>query len=234
PDCSVTEIAARHLPEGMKLTVSATIFEHVMENLLGYEGLFYMVHDDISLVEQVFERWGQKVYEYYEYVIGMDAVGAIFHADDLGFKTATLLPPELLQRLVFPWFKRYAELAHKHGKMYWYHCCGNVYPDVIEELIEDIHIDAFHSFQDNILPIAEFKARYGNRVAALGGVDMDKLARLDEPSLRAYVRDILDRCMPGGRFALGSGNTVANYIPLSNYLIMLDEARRWQLTSIKA
>jgi uroporphyrinogen decarboxylase len=56
---------------------------------------------------------------------------------------------------------------------------------------------------------------------------MDKLSRLDEDELRVYVRDILDECMPH-RFALGSGNTVANYIPVRNYLAMLDEARRWE------
>ena len=57
---------------------------------------------------------------------------------------------------------------------------------------------------------------------------MDKLARLDEASLREYVRDTLERCMPGGMFALGSGNTIANYIPLRNYFAMLDESRRWR------
>ena len=55
---------------------------------------------------------------------------------------------------------------------------------------------------------------------------MDKLGRMEEADLRAYVRDILDKCMPG-RFALGSGNTVANYIPVRNYLAMVDEASRW-------
>ena len=55
---------------------------------------------------------------------------------------------------------------------------------------------------------------------------MDRLARLEEPALRQYVRGILDECMPG-RFALGSGNTVANYIPVRNYLAMMDEARQW-------
>jgi uroporphyrinogen decarboxylase len=99
---------------------------------------------------------------------------------------------------------------------------------VIEDLIEDVRIDALHSFQDVILPVADFEARYGDRVATLGGVDMDKLARLDEASLREHIRDILERCMPGGRFALSSGNTIANYIPLQNYCIMLEESRRWQ------
>ncbi|MBM4467637.1 MAG: hypothetical protein FJ014_19135, partial [Chloroflexi bacterium] len=127
PDFSPCEFVARNLPEGMKVTVTASLFEHVLENLLGYEGLFFMLHDDRELVAQVFARWGQKVYDYYASVIGMEQVGAIFHADDLGFKTSTLLSPDDLRRLVFPWLKKYAALAHEHGKMFWYHCCGNVY-----------------------------------------------------------------------------------------------------------
>ena len=94
------------------------------------------------------------------------------------------------------------------------------------DLIEDVKIDAFHSFQDVIIPIGRFMERYGDRIAGFGGVDMDCLARMEEDELRQYVRSILDDCMPG-RFALGSGNTVANYIPVDNYLAMLDEARRW-------
>jgi len=219
---------ASHLPPGMKMTVSATLFEHVMENLLGYEGLFYLLHDEPDLVGSVLDRWGQIVYRYYESTIGLDGVGAIFHADDLGYKTSLLVSPAVLRRHVFPWLKKYAVLAHAHGKMFWYHCCGNVYRSgVIKDLIDDVQIDAFHAFQDVILPIAEFQACYGRRVACLGGVDVDCLARLDKAPLRTYVRDILDHCMPGGRFALGAGNTVTNYVPLDNYLAMRDEAHHW-------
>jgi len=96
----------------------------------------------------------------------------------------------------------------------------------MDDLIRDVRIDAFHSFQDVIIPISDFLGRYGGDTAALGGVDMDKLGRMEESDLRAYVREILDNCMPG-RFALGSGNSVANYIPVRNYLAMVDEARRW-------
>lgn len=34
------------------------------------------------------------------------------------------------------------------------------------------------------------------------------------------------RVAPGGGFGFGSGNTIANYIPLENYLAMLDKAKR--------
>jgi uroporphyrinogen decarboxylase len=77
------------------------------------------------------------------------------------------------------------------------------------------------------MPVTEFKKRYGQRVATLGGVDINVLARFEEQPLRQYIRNILEKNMPGGRFALGSGNTIPNYVPLKNYLILLEEAHRW-------
>jgi uroporphyrinogen decarboxylase len=53
------------------------------------------------------------------------------------------------------------------------------------------------------------------------------MCRGDEKTIRARVREILDACMPGGGYCLGTGNSVANYIPLDNYLIMLDEGRKY-------
>lgn len=229
PDLSGYELAARNLPEGMKIVVSTNFFEHVFHGLFGIESLAYMMHDDPQLVAQVCDRWGQKVYDFYEAVIGREEVAAIFHPDDMGFKTSTLISPDALRQYVFPWHKRYVALAHEHGKMFWLHSCGNLYKSqVIEDILEDVGADAFHSFQDVILPAVDFKARYGDRVATLGGADVDKMARLGEADLRGYIRGILQGCMPGGRFALGTGNSVANYIPLRNYFIMLEEARRWQ------
>jgi uroporphyrinogen decarboxylase len=228
PDPRIAAYVVRHLPAGMKMTLASTVFEHVFENLLGFEGMAYLLYDAPDLVEAVFERWAEIVLDYYESQIALEAVGAIFHADDMGFKTATILSPAMLRRLVLPWLKRFAALAHDHGKMFWLHSCGNLYQQgLMDELIDDVQIDALHSFQDEILPVAAFKARYGTRVATLGGLDMDKLCRLEEAPLRAYIRAVLDACMPGGRFALGSGNTIANFVPLRNFMIMLDEARRW-------
>lgn len=226
PDWSILDDVARHLPQGMKVTIGSTVFEMILERFLGYEDLFMLSVDNPDLVAKIFEAWGQKVYEAYEKAIGHPSVGAIFHADDLGYKTGTMLSPSFLRQHVFPWFRSYAELAHKHGKTYWYHCCGNVL-EVMDDLLDDVGIDAFHSFQDVIIPIPQFTKRYGHRVAALGGIDMDKLARLDETQFRNYVRDTLSECMPG-RFALGSGNTVANYIPPANYLAMIEEGHNWR------
>lgn len=218
---------SKNLPEGMKTMTCGSIFEQLLERLLGFEGLFYLLHDQPDLVKAVANRWGEIMYSFYKDIITLDIVGGIWHTDDLGYKTATMLSPDILRKLIFPWFKKYASLAHRYGKIFWLHSCGNPL-GVMEDLIEDVRIDAFHAFQDVIIPVGEFKKKYGNRIAVLGGVDVDKLCRLEEESLREYVRGILDECMPGGRFALGSGNGIPNYVPWKNYLIMLEEGLRWK------
>ena len=227
-DYSSYEFAAKNLPEGMKIMTCPHmgVLEICSEVLLGFEGMSYLLYDEPDLVEAVFNKVGGIIYDFYKNVAEIDGVGGFFQGDDMGFTTSTTFSPQILRKLVLPWHKKIAALAHQYGKMYWLHCCGNVLA-LMEDFIEDVKIDAFHSFQDAIIPVGEFKKRYGDRIATFGGVDMDKLCRLDERSLREYVRNILDECMPD-RYALGSGNSVANYVPVKNYLIMLDEGLKWK------
>lgn len=226
-DFSSYEFVSRNLPAGMKMMVcpSSGVFEISSEYLLGFEGMSILLHEDPELVEAVFNRVGEIILGFYRNVVTLNGVAGFFQGDDLGFKTSTFLSPEHLRKLVLPWHKRYAALAHEHGQMYWLHCCGNL-TGIIEDLIDDVRIDALHSFQDEVMPVAEFSARHGDRVAALGGVDVDKLCRMSEEELREHVRGILAKCMPR-RYALGTGNSVANYVPVRNYLVMLDEGARW-------
>ena len=84
-----------------------------------------------------------------------------------------------------------------------------------------------HSFEDTIKTVEETKRIYGDRIAVLGGIDIDFLCRADEAAVRRRTRTTLDKCQLGGGYCLGTGNSVANYIPLDNYLAMLDEGRRF-------
>lgn len=226
-DFSHYVFVSRNLPDGMKMMIcpSDGVFEVVSETLLGFEGMSYLLYENPELVEATFQKVGQLIYDTCRNLVALNNVGGIFIGDDLGFKTSTFLSPKHLAKFVLPWHKQYAKLAHEYGQMYWLHSCGNL-KGIMEALIEDVKIDALHSFQDSIMPVTQFKEEYKSRVAALGGIDIDKLCRLDESGLRAYVRGTLDQCMPR-RYALGTGNTVANYVPLRNYLVMLDEGAKW-------
>ncbi len=101
----------------------------------------------------------------------------------------------------------------------------------MDDLINDVKIDGKHSFEDTIEKVTDVKDTYGKRIALLGGVDVDFLCRADEKQVRARVRETLRKCMPGGGYCLGTGNSVANYIPLDNYLAMLDEGRKFAVSA---
>ncbi len=224
---SLYEIASKNLPDGMKIVVcpSSGVFEISSEYLLGFENMSYLIVDDYKLVKAVFDRVGQLFFDIYKNLIEIDNVEGFFQGDDLGFKTSTFLSPKYLRELVIPWHKKYADIAHQKGKMYWFHCCGNIL-NVIDDFINDVKIDAFHSFQDEIIPVWEFKKMYGEKIGILGGIDLNKLISYNEKNLREYVKNVLSKCMPY-RYALGSGNSIANYIPIQNYLIMLDESIKY-------
>jgi uroporphyrinogen decarboxylase len=136
------------------------------------------------------------------------------------------MSPEFLRAKILTWHKRCAEVAHAKGKPYLLHSCGKL-DEIMDDLISNVGIDAKHSFEDAILPVTEAKRLYGNKVALLGGIDMDFLCRSDESSIRERVRETLQVCTRGGGYCLGTGNTVANYVPLDNYLSMIDEGRRF-------
>lgn len=220
------EYVNRHLPERMGLIVShgGGVYEH-LSDLFSYEGLCLALHDQPDLVAAAADRLGELMLGFYRTLLDLDGVFALFPGDDMGFRTSTLISPADLRRLTLPWHTRFAALAHEHGRLYFLHSCGNL-AAILPDLLDTVGIDGKHSFEDAILPAERFHADYGHRVAALGGVDVDILARGTEADVRARTRALIDACAPAGRFAIGSGNSIPSYIPVPNYLAMLEEALR--------
>jgi uroporphyrinogen decarboxylase len=156
----------------------------------------------------------------------MEYIVALWSGDDMGFKTSTLISPQHLRQYILPWHRRCAELAHKHGKFYILHSCGNL-KTIMSDLTDDVGIDAKHSFEDVIQPVEEFHQQWSGKVAAIGGVDMDLLARGTEENVACRIRQILETCAPAGGYAAGSGNTIANYVPIENYLAMIEAVNKF-------
>ena len=202
---------------------------HILEMvtfLLGYETLCYKIYDDMPLVEALCQKIGEFYLAYTRLLCSFDCVAVIWGSDDMGFRTSTMVSPVFLREKILPWHKACAEIAHQNGRPYLIHACGNL-EEIMDDLIEKVGIDAKHSFEDAILPVTEAYKRYSDRVALLGGIDVDFLCRSEEPAIRRRVRETLEVCMAKKGYCLGTGNTVANYIPLESYLIMLDEGRRF-------
>ena len=215
-----------NLPDDMCIVSGChSIFEEVTW-LMGYEFLCYAIHDMPDLVDAMFEKIGKLFNEVAEIIAQFDRINIFFGGDDMGFNTQPMVSPDVLINKSFPWHKINADIAHKAGKLYLLHACGNLVP-LMDSLINYVKIDGRHSYEDVIEPVTVAKQRYGSKIAIIGGIDVHFLCTANEEQIRKRVRDTLDACLPGGGYCLGSGNSVTNYIPVDNYLAMMDEGRKY-------
>jgi len=214
-----------NLPEDMCLIGGTTA--HFCERLvwlMGYEHFCYALYEQRDLIEAIAQKLREFYFACMRRYLECDRVKALWVSDDMGFKTGLFFSPEDMRELVLASHQALARLVHDAGRLYLLHSCGNL-STIMEDLIENVKIDAKHSFEDTIETIEDAKRAYGDRIAVLGGMDVDFLCRSDEEAIRDRVCRTIDACQPGGGFCLGTGNTVANYIPLDNYLAMIDECR---------
>ncbi len=223
---SPIEFMATLLPPGMKLIAFYPgVFED-LSTLMGFENMAIKSIEEPELLRDTLERLTVLAEAAVERSAAHPAVGAIFYGEDMGFKTGTMLSPTFMRKYVLPCHRRIVAASHKHSKPFILHSCGQI-GTLMDDLIDNVKIDALHSFQDVIEPVEHAYAKYAGRIAILGGLDMDLLARGTEEQVRARARQILQRCAPGGNFAFGAGNSITDFIPLKNYYAMLDELRRW-------
>jgi uroporphyrinogen decarboxylase len=215
------------LPEDMMIIplTPGGVLENVMW-LMGTIPFSKALYTDRTLVRDMFDRIGRIISSICRFMSEQPMVGAMSMGDDMGYKSGPMISPKYLRYYVFPWHRVCVDEAHRFGKPFILHSCGRL-DIVMEDLIEYVGIDAKHSYEDSSYPVTRYKKLYGDRIAILGGVDMDKLSRMPLEDFKAYVRSIIDECAPGGGYAIGCGNTVANYIKIENYLAMLEVARSY-------
>ncbi len=224
-DTRALEWYERNLPDDMGVVVHGGHFCEYLCWLMGYETLCYALHDDRKLVQAIADRILALEIKACRTAMQFTRVRIFWGSDDMGFRTGLMIGPDDMRHFVLGGHRALARIAHDAGRVYLLHACGKR-ADIVEDLIEDVKLDALHSWEDAIEPITDAKRAYGHRLSLLGGIDVDLLTRGTEAQIRTRVREVAAACQPGGGFCLGSGNTVANYIPLDNYLAMLDEGRR--------
>jgi uroporphyrinogen decarboxylase len=220
----------KNLPDTM-CVIGSGGFAHFAEYLMwlmGYTTFCIALCEQRDLVAAISEKLLGMYRIIMKRILEFDRVKIVWGSDDMGFRGGLLTGPDDTREFILPGHKEMAAMSHAAGRPYLLHSCGNL-ESIMDDLIEDVGIDGKHSFEDTIESVTAVKLTYGQRIALLGGIDVDFLCRATEEEVRRRVRDTLEVCMTDGGYCLGTGNSVANYIPLDNYLAMLDEGRRFAL-----
>ncbi len=206
------------------------VLENVID-LVGFERLCYLLFEDEPLVQNIFDAVGSRLLRFYEITSGIENIGALIVNDDWGFKTQTMLDPGSMLRYVFSWHKKIVEAIHLNGKPAILHSCGNL-EAVMDFLIDDLKYDAKHSWEDIICPVEEGWQRWGDRIAILGGIDMDFLVRRKPDEIYCRAEELLKLTESKG-YALGSGNSIPAFVPIDNYLAMIRAIEKPEFSNLE-
>lgn len=215
---------APDLPRGMKLIVCGPC--GVLENaisLVGFDNLCFLLADDPGLVADIFDQIGSRLVRHYAKVAAHDTVGACISNDDWGFKTQTMLSVADMRKYVFPWHVKIVEAIHAAGKPAILHSCGEA-REIMDDIITVMKFDGKHSYEDTIMPVEEAYDRWGGRIAILGGIDVDFIIRSPAEAVVARARGMLERAAGRGGYALGTGNSVPEYIDDEKYFALTHAA----------
>ena len=217
------------MPQGMKGIggVGNGVFECV-QDIVGFQELCFIKADDEDLYVALFTKVGDILVQIWERFL--KEFGELFcvcrFGDDLGYKSNTLLSADDVRKLIIPQYRRVVDLIHAHNRPFLLHSCGNIF-NVMDDIISVAGIDAKHSNEDVISPYSRWIDDYGARIGNFGGLDTDLLCDSSSVDLFSYTAEVYRLCEAKGRgVAIGSGNSIPDYVSPDRYCQMLDTVRK--------
>jgi len=217
----------KNLPDRMKAVGGNGngVFE-ISEDLVGLEYLPYIQIDYPELYSDLFNKIGDMMATVWQKFLDKykDAFVACRFGDDLGFKSSLLTNPQTVRENILPQYKKIINMIHNAGNPFLWHSCGCIF-EIMDDVIT-LGINAKHSNEDAIAPYSRWIKDYSNKIGLLGGFDMDFLCQKPpEVVFETVVRSGKEYRNSANGYALGSGNSIPDYVPVENYLAMIEAAQ---------
>ena len=202
-------------------------FFHIVADAFGMENYFIKMYTHPEVVEAV----TRHICEYYlaanEILFAQagELIDGFFFGNDFGSQLDLLISPDLFDRFIMPWFRRFTEQGHAHGYQVILHSCGSIHK-VLERLIA-AGVDALHPLQALAVGMdaTNLAQHVKGHIAFLGGIDTQQLLVHGTPEeVRADVRRV--KALLGPSLVVSpSHEALLPNVPPENVLAMSEAAR---------
>jgi uroporphyrinogen-III decarboxylase len=193
-------------------------------NLLGEEGLAYMLYDDVALVEDMLEVWVELYVQLLRELTRRVRVDAILVWEDMCYKSGPLMSPAAVRRLMMPRYRRLIESCRADGLTAVIvdtdGDCASLIPIFLEA-----GVDALMPFEVQAGMDVVAIARQYPQLGIMGGLDKRALAG-DRESIRREVERVIPFFRDRGRFIPTLDHTVPPDVSLANFRWYLECLRR--------
>jgi len=195
------------------------------EAMRGDENMLTDLAADPEMARAIFDRifgfYFATAQKQFEAVKGKADI--FFTGDDFGSQFGLMVSRDMWREYFLPYYKRLFSLAKDYGLLCMMHSCG-----AVSELF-DLFIEAGADIVDPIqvtargMEPAALKARFGDRLAFHGAIDMQHLLPLaDKDTVRKETLRLIDVLGKNGGFIMCSTNEMLLDIPTENILAAYD------------
>jgi len=136
------------------------------------------------------------------------------------------MKPKLYEELIYPWYLRAIELAHKYGAFVNMHSYGKI--DTLVPLLVKAKLDMLNPVgpTDN-MDLKSLKEKYGEKLCFLGGLSKHiGLMSLDE--LKEHLIDRIRTGAPGGGYILGSEGGIPPEMSPEKFEVFLKMSKKYR------
>lgn len=220
-DYSPFEEISKYLPDSMKVIGQYGDIFTMVWVVMGFENFSMALFENMELVEFLFQKFGEAVYNLFENMVDFECVQALWYTDDLAYTEGLMVSPEIYRKYLFPWMKKIGDLCKKKNIPFLYHSDGVLY-EVLDDLIA-CGVNALHPIEPKAMDIIELKEKVKGKLCLIGNVDLAyTLTRGTPEETVEAVKHLLRTVAPGGGYVLSSSNSIPDYVKLENYRAMVE------------
>jgi uroporphyrinogen decarboxylase len=214
------------------------IFEQA-KYMRGYAKIFEDFIIEPEFVHALFKKLLEIEKEFNR--VGIEAAGEFvdivrLSPEDLASEKQTFCSPSMFNEMIYPYYKECIDYVktifnekNPNGKIQ-FHSCGAVsYPFMEALLAAGMEVyDALEvKVREESKPVC-FKKRYGNRLAFLGGIDVQWTLPQGSPEdVRNEVGERIKEMAPGGGYILSSAHRIQPDIPFENIVAMYEAVKEF-------
>ena len=137
--------------------------------------------------------------------------------EDLGYRNGLCCSPQVLENLIFPYYKEMVDFVHGYGLPVLLHACGGITDAV--PLVVQAGFDGLNPMEVKAgCDVVRFAEQYGDRLLFLGGLDARIFESGDRDLIRTSVIDLTDTMRTlGARFVFGSDHSISTNVQYADY-----------------
>lgn len=220
------------LPKGMGiLAFSGAIFSCLTLSMGMEACLIGMLQGD-ELFERLLKKVGEFQVQVVEKLVREGLVDGIWINDDMGFRTRTLVNPNLYHKYTFPYYREIKKILTSKNIPLLLHSDGNI-TSILKDLVE-IGFNAIHPIEPEAMDILQARELVGQHTCLIGNVGLNyPLGNGTPKEVERETRKLIQAMAPGGGYCISSANSIPEYVPYENWQAMHQAALKYGLYPIR-